>query len=140
MSTALPPGIWFEDERGRYRVRVYKGTRVIHLSYHDEVDEAFVAWHEAHRSKRVIRGNALLHDNASQLMHLRGQLQYEEQDPLAGLITLEQFAQMYFVTPPSKHSVWRWVREGHIPAVRVGRRYYVHPQDAQAFIVRGTSN
>lgn len=138
MNAPLPPGIWYEAERDRYRVRVYKGTTVIHLSYHADYTDALSAWHEAHRTKCVVREAALLHDPGAQLEHLLGALQYEDQDPLAGLITLEEFTHQYFATPPSKHSVWRWVRHGHIPAVRIGRRYYISPDDAQAFVKRGT--
>jgi hypothetical protein len=138
MNAALPPGIWYEEGRGRFRVRVYKGTTVIHLSYHEDYDEALSAWHDAHRTKHVVREAALLHDRHAQLSHLLGALQYEERDPLAGLITLDEFSATYFVSPPSKHSVWRWVRYGHIPAVRIGRRYYITPDDAAAFVKKGT--
>lgn len=139
MNAALPPGIWYEVERGRFRVRVYKGTHVFHLSYHQDVDDALSTWHEAHRSKYTVRETAHLHTQEAQLSYLLGLLQFEEHNPLAGLITLDEFCATYFVTPPSRHTVWRWVRHGQIPAIRIGRRYYINPSDAQSFIRRGST-
>jgi hypothetical protein len=36
----LPRGVWYDDERGRYRCRVYRNNNVYHLSYHDDAPEA----------------------------------------------------------------------------------------------------
>lgn len=33
-------GIWFEEERSRWRVRLYKERKVVHLSYHPTFEEA----------------------------------------------------------------------------------------------------
>jgi hypothetical protein len=30
----LPLGIWYEESRSRFRVRMYRNREVIHLSYH----------------------------------------------------------------------------------------------------------
>lgn len=133
------PGIWYEEERGRYRVRVYKGTAVFHLSYHEDFDSAHSSWLDAHRAKNNAPEEAVLHDTESQLNHLLGVLHDKSDNPLDGLLTLEQFSAIYFVQPPSKFTVWRWVRLGHIPAVRIGRRYFVTPYDAEQFIKRGTN-
>lgn len=139
MNGALPPGIWYEAERDRFRVRVYKGTHVFHLSYHDDLDDALSAWHKAHSEKAMIREHALLRSTDDQLAYLLGAIQMEERDPLTGLITLDEFSARYFAVPPSRHTIWRWVRYGHIPALRFGRRYYVKPEDAEAFVRRGTT-
>ena len=42
----LPPGVWYEATRKRYRVRLYKEGEVFHLSYHGDVDEALEAWED----------------------------------------------------------------------------------------------
>lgn len=36
----LPKGIWYEAKRDRYRVRLYDGQQVRHLSYHRTLEEA----------------------------------------------------------------------------------------------------
>ena len=41
--TDLPTGIWFEAKRNRYRVRVYKYSKVTHRSYHRELPTALLA-------------------------------------------------------------------------------------------------
>lgn len=45
-------------------------------------------------------------------------------------MTLDQWAAREFHqnSLPPKTTLWRWVREGKIPAARMGRRYYV-PSD-----------
>lgn len=41
----LPKGVWYEEKRDRYRVRIYRGSsRVIHLSYHETEADALRAW------------------------------------------------------------------------------------------------
>ena len=35
-----PAGLWFEENRNRWRVRLYKNKKVFWLSYHDTEDEA----------------------------------------------------------------------------------------------------
>lgn len=39
-------GIWYEPQRQRYRVRIYRGDRMIHLSYHRTQEEAFAEYSE----------------------------------------------------------------------------------------------
>lgn len=53
----LPKGIWFEAKRQRYRVRVYRRSRVIHRSYHKSLDEAKAALREARKHRTDIRAN-----------------------------------------------------------------------------------
>jgi hypothetical protein len=36
----LPRGIWYELERRRYRIRIYRNQIVKHLSYHKTLEEA----------------------------------------------------------------------------------------------------
>lgn len=43
MNEALPRGIWFEPERQRYRVRMYRRSQVVWLSYHFTLEEALNA-------------------------------------------------------------------------------------------------
>lgn len=44
------PGVTYDPTRNRYRVKVYKGTIVAHLSYHSTLDEAV-------SKNQEIRGN-----------------------------------------------------------------------------------
>jgi hypothetical protein len=37
---SLPKGVWFEETRQRYRVRIVRNKMKIHLSYHKTKDEA----------------------------------------------------------------------------------------------------
>jgi hypothetical protein len=39
-ATKLPRGVWFERNRNRYRVRIYKNKQVFHISYHRTLGEA----------------------------------------------------------------------------------------------------
>ena len=43
MSEPLPKGIYFEVERGRYRVRLYRRSNVIWRTYHFTLEEALEA-------------------------------------------------------------------------------------------------
>jgi hypothetical protein len=45
------------------------------------------------------------------------------------LLTVEEWAELRFSKPPHKQTLWKWVREGfiHPPAVKHGRRWYLHP-------------
>lgn len=61
-ENALPPGIWFEERRNRYRVRIYRRGRVIHRSYHQNVTDAL---------REYVRAKMLqdwLHDNDAKPM------------------------------------------------------------------------
>lgn len=56
MSSSLPPGIYYERRRNRYRVRVYVGTRhVVHRTYHATEEEARAALQEARRKQAQVR-------------------------------------------------------------------------------------
>jgi hypothetical protein len=47
MSEALPRGVWFETERQRFRVRMYRRSQVIWLTYHLTLEEALDAHAQA---------------------------------------------------------------------------------------------
>lgn len=40
----LPPGVWYERTRDRYRVRINRNRTRIHLSYHKTEAEALQAY------------------------------------------------------------------------------------------------
>jgi hypothetical protein len=40
----LPKGVFFEEERQRWRVRLYKEADVMHLSYHRTLEDALETW------------------------------------------------------------------------------------------------
>lgn len=46
MSTKNWTGLWFEEKRNRWRVRLYHKRRVIHLSYHTTEQEARDVWRQ----------------------------------------------------------------------------------------------
>lgn len=54
MSETLPRGIWFEEHRNQYRVRVRRKNRIIHQTRHPATPEGL---NEARRSLR--RGQKL---------------------------------------------------------------------------------
>ena len=43
MNEYLPLGIYYEPARGRYRVRLYKFSKVTHCTYHTSLKEAKAA-------------------------------------------------------------------------------------------------
>jgi hypothetical protein len=51
----LPKGIYFEAARGRFRVRLYKRSTAVYLSYHSTLDEAVAALTEARRAVARMR-------------------------------------------------------------------------------------
>jgi hypothetical protein len=57
MTEKLPRGIWHEvgPNRNRYRVRVYRRARRIHLSYHDTLEEAVTALKAAREHQNYVR-------------------------------------------------------------------------------------
>ena len=55
-----------------------------------------------------------------------------------GAETLDQMAESFFSSPVPKPTLWKWIRTGHLAAIRIGRRYYVKPEDVQMFLLRGT--
>ena len=57
-------GVWFEETRGRYRVRLYYNGHVIHRSYHKDEEEAI----ETHRTaKAILKG--MTNQEKEQLIH-----------------------------------------------------------------------
>lgn len=48
-------GIWFEAARNRYRVRLYRRGRIVHLSYHADAESAAKAYEEAKAEVERIR-------------------------------------------------------------------------------------
>jgi len=136
----LPPGIWYEADRRRYRVRIYSGTTPIHLSYHISLEEAIVAWREAQikRHSLLIYPSTQLTSERDQLMALLGHEPSENTGgiPLNQLFTVKQFIEAYFEKGrrPSKYTVWHWIRQKRLPAQRIGRSYYIYPEDAQKFL------
>lgn len=40
----LPKGVWYEKPRERYRVRIVRNKRKLHLSYHKSKDEAVTTY------------------------------------------------------------------------------------------------
>lgn len=51
----LPRGIWWDEKRQRWRVRVYRRNRCIHLSYHKELVDALNAYWAAKDRQRWLR-------------------------------------------------------------------------------------
>lgn len=48
---------------------------------------------------------------------------------MSKLLTVEQWVEQRFEagSRPSKRTVWRWIRDGRLPAERIGKRYYIDP-------------
>ena len=46
-------------------------------------------------------------------------------------LTVEEIADELRVSIPS---VWRWIRDGRLPALKVGRRYLVSRKDYKVFL------
>ena len=55
------------------------------------------------------------------------------------LLTVEAAVPL-FPVPPSEESIYRWIRDGHLRATRVGGRVYVTPDAVAEFLVRGLGN
>lgn len=49
------------------------------------------------------------------------------------MMSVESYIEKYFDegSRPSKQAVWRWIRQGLLPAKRLGKRYYIHERDAE---------
>lgn len=69
----IPQGLWFEAGRRRWRVRLYKDNRVIHLSYHRTEAAALAALIEAQALQQtiVVPKATSLHSPTEQLEALR---------------------------------------------------------------------
>ena len=46
---------------------------------------------------------------------------------MSKLVTVEQWIEQRFSegSRPSKRTVWRWIRDGRLPAERMGKRYFI---------------
>lgn len=51
----LPPGIWFETARGRYRVRLFRQTVCVWRSYHKNLDDALRVYDAARTAQLTWR-------------------------------------------------------------------------------------
>lgn len=51
----LPKGIYYEESRGRYRVRLYKRSKAVYLSYHPTLEEAVAALTQARQAVKQMR-------------------------------------------------------------------------------------
>lgn len=42
-------------------------------------------------------------------------------------LTVQEWAKREFTTGsrPQPHAIWRWIREGRIPATKLGKRYFI---------------
>lgn len=136
---SLPLGIWYEEPRKRFRVRLYAGTDVFHLSYHESLDAAIAAKEDAYerRFHRPLFPRSLC-DTGDQLASVRGEALQPSGDnpPMSQLLTVNRFLEIYFEdgSAPTKSCVWRWIRTGSLNARRVGRAYYIERDDAERFM------
>jgi hypothetical protein len=130
--SGLPRGIWFDASRKRYRVRLYQGTSVFHLSYHASKDEALSAYHAALSRKLKPFEERAIETPLDRLAALQGQ---GRPAPAENLITVNEMLKTYFaLKPPNHRTVWRWIRERALPARRIGRAYFLAPADIEQFI------
>jgi hypothetical protein len=138
MGPPLPPGVWFESTRNRYRTRLYIGTKMFHRSYHPNAAAAIAARDRAlaQRAQRPLYVARLL-SPADQISALLREIPSVSGDnPLMSkLLTVDRFRETYYdvASAPSKYTVWRWIRKGLLAARRVGRSYYIATDDAERF-------
>lgn len=52
-TTTLPRGIWFEADRNRYRIRLYRNGRS-YVRYRDTLDEALAVYQELSQQLEAI--------------------------------------------------------------------------------------
>lgn len=105
-TSTLPPGIWYENKRNRYRVRIYSGRRAVHLSYHDSIEEAHATYTEVTQDRSGVI-EALV-----------------SPAPKKGkYITVDEFINKYFKPARRKHTcarhrVYDWIHSGALPAIK----------------------
>ncbi len=58
-------GIYFETARNRWRVRLYRGNLICHLSYHDTQEDAERAYEDAKKVQAVPAPPASFHHKLS---------------------------------------------------------------------------
>ena len=59
-SNETPVGIYFDRQRGRWRVRLYKQREVVHLSYHPTYQLAHEAWVLAIKERKLYEPRELI--------------------------------------------------------------------------------
>lgn len=124
LPKTMPPGIWYEYNRRRFRVRVYAGDRVVHLSYHTKYQHALRVW------KAVTKEAPGRYEGIAEAL-------YKDARVPANTITVNGFIHKYFNDPDAPYgntSVLRWIRTGMLPAVRAGGRYRIDREAAERFV------
>ena len=60
MINEPPVGIYYDKQRTRWRVRLYKQREVVHLSYHPNYQLAHVAWELAIKERDLYEPRELI--------------------------------------------------------------------------------
>ncbi len=55
-----PVGIYFDRQRNRWRVRLYKQREVVHLSYHPTYQMAYTRWEAALKERELYEPRELI--------------------------------------------------------------------------------
>jgi hypothetical protein len=59
---------------------------------------------------------------------------------VAQLVSIDEYLEANFSerSRPKKQTIWRWIRAGKIPALKMGRSYYIDPDkvDPDALVRR----
>lgn len=55
-----PTGIYFDKQRNRWRVRLYKQREVVHLSYHPNYQQALATWELAIKERTLYEPRKLI--------------------------------------------------------------------------------
>jgi hypothetical protein len=71
MIEDIPRGVWYEEPRRRWRVRLYVGTKVRYRSYHHGLPDAIKAYHAAVEKLKIVPD---LKTNEGQIAALIGKL------------------------------------------------------------------
>ena len=51
----MPKGLFFDPKRDRYRVRLYQGHTVVHLSYHKTIEDALTEYQRVSENRPGIK-------------------------------------------------------------------------------------
>lgn len=54
MDPEVPKGIWYENGRSRWRVKILCNGQLVHRSYHREYPDALAAWKVAKTKQRAL--------------------------------------------------------------------------------------
>lgn len=60
MIPEIPVGIYFDRQRNRWRVRLYKQREVVHLSYHPNYQLAYARWELAIKERDAYEPRELI--------------------------------------------------------------------------------